>query len=124
MSVRVQVVDDNDALRAVACLEVELADDLELVGSAADGAQAIDVAREQRPDVILLDLDMPVMSGFEALPHLVELLPQAVIVIYTSHDSSSARSEAQRLGAGAYLIKQTTPVRDVLALVRTASAGR
>ena len=115
---RVQVVDDNDVLRAVACLEVELSDDLTLVGSAADGAEAIDVAREHRPDVILLDLDMPVMSGLDALPHLVEVVPDALIVIYTAHDSGAARAEARRLGAGAYLVKQSTPVRDVLTLVR------
>ena len=119
---RVQVVDDNEALRAVACLEVELTEGLELVGSAADGAEAIDVARQQHPDVILLDLDMPVMTGFEALPHLLEAVPDAMIVIYTSHDSRHARSEARRLGAGAYVVKQTTAVRDVLALVRRGPA--
>ena len=119
---RVQVVDDNEALRVVACIEVEMAEGLELAGSARDGAEAIDVARAERPDVILLDLDMPVMSGLEALPHLVELLPDAVIVIYTSHDSRQARSDARRLGAGAYVMKQTTPVRDVLALVLAGAA--
>lgn len=119
---RVQVVDDNDTLRAVACLEVELADDLELVGSAADGAEAIDVARRQRPDVILLDLDMPIMGGMQALPQLVQLLPDALIVIYTSNDSQQARSEARRLGARAYLVKHLTPVHDVLRLVRAGAA--
>ena len=119
---RVQVVDDNEILRTVACLEVEMAEGLELVGSAADGAEAIDVARAARPDVILLDLDMPVMSGMEALPHLVEVVPDAVIVIYTSHDSRQARSDARRLGAGAYVMKQVMPVRDVLALVVAGTA--
>ena len=119
---RVQVVDDNDTLRAVACLEVDLADDLELVGSAGNGAEAIEVARTQRPDVILLDLDMPIMSGIEALPHLVQLLPNALIVIYTSHDSRQARSETRRLGARGYLLKHLTPVGDVLALVRSGAA--
>lgn len=120
---RVQIVEDNEALRAVACLEVELADDLELVGWAADGAEAISVAREHRPDAIVLDLEMPVMGGFEALPHLVAALPDAVIVIYTSHDSGHARAEARRLGAGAYLSKQTTPVREVLQLLRARAAS-
>lgn len=117
-----QVVDDNDILRAVACLEVELADGLELVGAAANGAEAIDVARAQRPDAILLDLDMPIMTGLEALPHLVEAVPDAIIVIYTSHDSRHARSEARRLGAGAYVVKSATAIRDVLAVVRGGPA--
>ena len=114
---RVQVVDDNAALRAVACLAVELTDDLELVGQAADGAEAIVVATQARPDVILLDLEMPVMSGFTALPRLREIVPEALIVVYTSTDTVTARREASRLGAGAYAVKGTTPVHEVLAAI-------
>lgn len=116
---RVQVVEDNEALRTVACLEVELADDLELVGTASDGAEAIDVARRERPDAILLDLDMPGMSGFEALPVLVEIVPDAMIVIYTSDASAQTKQEVLRCGAGAYAVKGMTSLRDVLALVRS-----
>lgn len=112
---RVQVVEDNAALRAVACLAVELADHLELAGEAADGAEAIDVAQTVRPDVILLDLEMPGMNGFAALPRLREVVPHALIVVYTSHDSARARQEATRLGAGAYVVKGSTPVHEVLA---------
>ena len=114
---RVQVVDDNAVLRAVACLAVELSDDLELVGQAADGAEAIAVAQQQRPDVILLDLEMPVMNGFTALPQLRKIVPDALIVVYTSHDTATARQEASRLGAGAYAVKGTTSVHDVLAAI-------
>jgi DNA-binding NarL/FixJ family response regulator len=120
VSVRVQVVDDNAALRAVACLEVEMAEDLELAGEAADGAEAIDVARRSRPDAIILDLEMPVMSGLSALPRLLEVVPDAVIVIYTSHDSEATRAEARRLGAHGYVVKGTTPVREVLASFSSA----
>lgn len=115
--VRVQVVDDNDTLRAVACLEVELSDDFELVGQAADGVEAVDVARRHLPDVIILDLQMPRMNGFAALPHLVDIVPDAVIVVYTSHDSAAARARAASLGAAAYLVKSTTTIRDVLTTI-------
>ena len=115
---RVQIVDDHDALRAVACLEVELADDLELVGSAADGAEAIAVARRERPDAILLDLEMPGMSGLDALPALIEIVPEALIVVYTSNASPASRQEAMSSGAGAYVVKGLTSLHDVLELVR------
>ena len=114
---RVQVVDDNPTLRAVACLEVELSDEFTLVGAAADGLEAIDVARRERPDVIILDLEMPRMNGFTALPELVAIVPDALIVVYTSNDTAAARAEATRLGATAYVVKHLTSVREVLAAV-------
>lgn len=121
--VRVQVVEDNEALRAVACVEVEMAHDMVLVGEAADGAEAIVVAARQRPDVILLDLEMPVMNGFDALPGLLAAVPDVLVVVYTSHDSAYARSEALRLGARAYAVKGQTPVRDVLEAARAEAQG-
>ena len=111
---RVQVVDDNEALRAVACLEVELSDHLELAGTAADGLEAIDVARREQPDAILLDLEMPRMTGVEALPHLLAAAPDAHIVVYTSRSCDRTRQEVLRGGAGAYVIKGETPLRSVL----------
>lgn len=120
---RVQVVDDNAALRAVACLEVELTDGLELAGSAGDGEEAIIVARRERPDVILLDLDMPVMGGLEALPELVQIVPDATIVVYTSDPSPATRQEVLRRGAHDYVIKGTKPLHEVLDLVRNGGAA-
>lgn len=118
MNVRVQVVDDDAVLRAVACLQVQLADDLQLVAESADGAEAIVAARAHRPDVILLDVDMPVLSGLDALPQLVEIVPDALIVVYTADHSDAIRDTAFRLGAGALVRKGITPISDVLAIVR------
>ena len=115
---RVQVVDDNDALRAVACAEVEMSGDLELVAQSADGQQAIEAARVHHPDVILLDIDMPVLNGLDALPELVQIVPDALIVVYTSDTSPATKAEAFRRGAGAFAGKGITPVRDLLAIVR------
>ena len=115
---KVQVVDDNPALRAVACAHVGLADDLQLVAEAADGVEAVTAARLHRPDAILLDLDMPVMGGFEALPLLMEVVPDASIVIYTSLDCSEARARAARLGARAYVVKGQTMVSEVMEVLR------
>ena len=117
--VRVQVVDDNPTLRAVTCLEVEMAEGMELAGEAADGEQALRVAREQHPDAILLDLDMPGMGGLEALPHLRRIVPDATIVVYTSDDSPRSRLEARRRGATGYVVKGSSGVRDVLTYLRS-----
>jgi DNA-binding NarL/FixJ family response regulator len=117
--VRVQVVDDNPALRAVACLEVEMADGMELAGEAADGQQALIVARQQHPDAILLDLDMPGMGGLEALPELRRIVPGATIVVYTSDDSPRTRLEAKRHGAADYVVKGASGVREVLRFLRS-----
>src|SRR5688572_24078800 len=106
-------------MRAVACAHVGLADGLQLVAEAADGVQAVTAARLHRPDAILLDLDMPVMGGMEALPLLVEILPEASIVIYTSLDCPDARARAQRLGARAYVVKGQTMVSEVMEVLRT-----
>ena len=116
--VRVQVVDDNATLRAVACLEIDMAEGMEVVGEAADGMSALTVAREQRPDAILLDLDMPGMGGMDALPHLVQIVPDATIVIYTSDDNPRTRLEARRRGASAYMVKGASPMREVLGYLR------
>lgn len=113
-----QVVDDNEALRTVACLEVELSDHLELAGWAADGKQAVAVAVREQPDAILLDLEMPGLSGLEALPQLLEAVPDAIIVVYTSRNCERTRQEVLRSGAEAYVVKGETPLRSVLELLR------
>ena len=115
---RVHVVDDNDALRAVACAEVEMSGDLQLVAQSADGQQAIAAARMHHPDVILLDVDMPVLNGLDALPQLLQIVPDALIVVYTSDTSAATQAEAFRRGASAFAAKSTTSVRDLLAIVR------
>lgn len=121
--VRVQVVEDNAVLRAVACMEIELSHDLELAGQASNGAEAVEVARLQRPDGILLDLDMPIRGGLDALPELLEIVPEATIVVYTSLDSAHARLEAGRRGAIAYVIKSQVPVAEALHIIRSHGGG-
>ena len=113
-----QVVDDNPLLRAVACLEVQMADDLELVAESADGVDAIASARRHRPDVILLDAEMPVMNGLDALPQLLEIVPDALLVVYTSDGRAATRAEALRRGAGAFAAKGATPICELLTIIR------
>lgn len=83
--------------------------DIEVVGAAANGREAIKLAVQQLPDVILLDLAMPEMDGLEALPKLREAVPDASVVVLSGFQHSLLGSQARELGAVAYVEKGTDP---------------
>jgi DNA-binding NarL/FixJ family response regulator len=105
---RVLVVDDAANLRELLTLLLEIEDDFEVVGTAADGRQAIEVAESLQPDVVLLDLAMPVMDGLQALPALRAALPLARIVIFSGFEHQALAEEALHAGADAYIEKGTS----------------
>ena len=105
---RVLVVDDAANLRELLTLLLEVEDDFEVVGTAADGRQAIEAAEALKPDVVLLDLAMPVMDGLQALPELRAQLPNARIVIFSGFEHQALASAALRAGADAYIEKGTS----------------
>ena len=105
---RVLVVDDAANLRELLTLLLEVEDDFEVVGTAADGRQAIDAAQALKPDVVLLDLAMPVMDGLQALPELRGLLPNSRIVIFSGFEHEALADEALLAGADAYIEKGTS----------------
>jgi DNA-binding NarL/FixJ family response regulator len=102
---RVLVVDDAANLRELLTLLLDTEDDFEVVGTASDGVQASDMAKVLSPDIVLLDLAMPVMDGLQALPGLRRTLPEAVIVIFSGFEQGALVDEALALGADAYLEK-------------------
>jgi DNA-binding NarL/FixJ family response regulator len=105
---RVLIVDDAANLRELLTLLLEVEDDFEVVGTAADGEQAIAAAEALRPDVVLLDLAMPVMDGLQALPILRMHVPNARIVIFSGFEHEALATEALRAGADAYIEKGTS----------------
>jgi len=105
---RVLVVDDAANLRELLTLLLEVEDDFEVVGTAADGRQAIDAAQILKPDVVLLDLAMPVMDGLQSLPELRAHLPNARIVIFSGFEHEALAEEALLAGADAYIEKGTS----------------
>jgi DNA-binding NarL/FixJ family response regulator len=115
---RVLVVDDAANLRELLTLLLEVEDDFEVVGTAADGQQAIAAALSLRPDVVLLDLAMPVMDGLQALPALREHLPKARIVIFSGFEHQALAEEALQAGADAYIEKGTS-VTHLVSQLRT-----
>jgi DNA-binding NarL/FixJ family response regulator len=114
------VVDDAANLRELLTLLLESEDDFEVTGTAGDGAQAIKAARALHPDVVLLDLAMPVMDGLTALPEIRREAPDARIVVFTGFDSGSVVDEAIAAGADAYLEKgaSVTSLVDLLRKMR------
>lgn len=100
---RVLVVEDTQDVRLLLRLGLRTYPELEIVGEAGDGLEALAVATDVRPDVVLLDIALPRMSGLEALPHLRALLPHGRIVAYSA--SSERRAGALAAGADAFVLK-------------------
>jgi DNA-binding NarL/FixJ family response regulator len=99
------IVDDNDLF--VSALEglLESESSLEVVGRAANGASAAELAAELQPDVVLMDLSMPEMDGFEATPLVREQAPAAAIVVLTGSDDPADQERARAAGAAGYVTK-------------------
>ncbi len=124
MSIRVLVADDQTLVRAGFRLLVDSAADLEVVGEAVDGAQAVELARRERPQVVLMDIRMPRMDGLEATRRIAadELLAGVRVLMLTTFDLDEYVYQALRAGASGFLLKDTPPA-DLLAAIRVVAAG-
>jgi DNA-binding NarL/FixJ family response regulator len=124
MSIRVVVADDQTLVRAGFRLLVESAPDLEVVGEATDGVQALELARRERPDVVLMDIRMPRMDGLEATRQITadQLLGGVRVLMLTTFDLDEYVYQALRAGASGFLLKDTPP-NDLLAAIRVVAAG-
>jgi DNA-binding NarL/FixJ family response regulator len=112
MAHRVLIVDDHPLTRdALAALLTQ--SDFDVVGQAADGGQAVQVARELQPELILLDLSMPSVDGLTALPALREAAPGCEVVVLTASGTEENLLAAIRAGAAGYLLKSEPPERIV-----------
>jgi DNA-binding NarL/FixJ family response regulator len=120
--ISVMVVDDHSMVRAGLQQLLSSAGDIEVVGSAANGAEAVELAAQVRPDVVLMDLQMPVMDGVEATAALRQVHPDAAVVIVTSFSDRDRIVGAIDAGAVGYLLKDASP-DDVLGGVRAAARG-
>ena len=104
---RVVICDDQAAFRKVVSVVLGLDPDLEVVGEAENGRDAIALARELQPDVLLLDIAMPVMDGLEALPLIREAAPETRVVMLTGVASDAVRARALAAGAEGFIEKGT-----------------
>jgi DNA-binding NarL/FixJ family response regulator len=118
--IRVLVVDDDPAFRLITRTVLKRADGIEVVAEGEDGEQGLALAREHEPDVVLLDLLMPNRDGFDTLPELCRLLPDARVVVLTALDEREANREAALVGASGFLEKRHV-VQYLVPLVRGES---
>ena len=122
--IRVVVADDQTLVRAGFRVLVESAPDLEVVGEAGDGVEAVELARRELPDVVLMDIRMPRMDGLEATRRIVALdrAEGVRVLVLTTFDLDEYVYEALRAGASGFLLKDTPPA-DLLAAIRVVAAG-
>jgi DNA-binding NarL/FixJ family response regulator len=120
--VRVVLVDDHAVVRTGLAQLLGGADGIEVVGQAGEGAEAVELVRRTRPDVVVMDLQMPGVDGVEATRRIVEEGLGAEVVVLTSYSDSTRIVAALDAGAVGYLLKDADP-EDVLAGVRAVSRG-
>ena len=121
-AIRVLIADDHAVLREGLRSFLELQDGIEIVGDAADGAEAVELAERLRPAVVLMDLVMPKLDGVEAMRELRERVPETRVIILTSYIDDERLLPAIRAGAAGYLLKNAGP-QELARAIRAADAG-
>ncbi len=120
--IRLAVVDDHVIVRNGLAQLLATTDDIELVGMAANGLEALDLVAELHPDVVLMDLSMPEMDGVEATKRIVAEYPGVRVLVLTSFSDQSRIMDALRAGAEGYLLKHSEP-DEIAAAVRAVHEG-
>jgi DNA-binding NarL/FixJ family response regulator len=123
MGIRILTVDDHSVVRQGLRMFLSLDEELEVVGEAADGVEAVQLAHELQPDVVLMDLLMPGMDGIEATQTIRQELPEVEVIALTSVLEDQAVYDAMRAGAIGYLLKDTQ-ADELCAAIKAAAAGQ
>jgi DNA-binding NarL/FixJ family response regulator len=103
--VRVLIADDQPGIRKRVCLTLAARITLEACEEAANGEEAVELAQESKPDLIILDISMPLMNGLDAARKIRQFSPQTPILILTMHKSKQLMEEAQKIGVLGYVVK-------------------
>ncbi len=123
MAIKVLICDDQALIRDGLEMLLRLERDIEVIGLAQDGAEAVELALRTRPDLILMDLKMPGMNGIEATRQIRARCPEVKVLVLTTYDDDEWVFDALRAGAAGYLLKDT-PRAEVLRALRGTVAGK
>ena len=115
---RILIVDDHEAVRAGVRVALETREGLEVCGKAANGREALEKVRQLKPDVVILDITMPVMDGFSAAREINKILPGVAILLLSMHESPNMINVAKSSGARGYVAKS----EGIATLVRALDA--
>ena len=118
---RMLVVDDSDIIRRLICQILQTQPDIEVVCEASDGEDAIRKVRVHRPDVVLMDITMPVMNGFDTTRRIKHEFPLTLVLVVSQYDSAPFMREAIAAGASGYVVKDNASAELIPALRKTVS---
>ncbi|HXR11050.1 MAG TPA: response regulator transcription factor [Gaiellaceae bacterium] len=121
--IRVIIADDQRVVRDGLTMLVGLIDDVEVVGTAGDGIEAVELARSTRPEVVLMDLRMPKMEGAEATREIRSALPETHVLVLTTYANDESLFPALQAGARGYLTKDAS-AEEIEQAIRAVAAGR
>ena len=117
------LVDDHKLIRQGVRILLEAEDDIVVVGEAEDGREAVEMVQRLRPDVVVMDIAMPLLNGIEATRQILELLPATRVLILSAHSDEEYVERVTQLGAAGYVLKQSS-LEDLATAIRSAKAGR
>ncbi len=120
--IRVLIVDDHQVVIDGFLARLELEPDIEVIGTASNGMEAIEIAKHLQPDVILMDISMPIMNGIEATGIIKEELPDSKILMLTMHDNREYIMKVMQAGAVGYMLKEISAEKMVQA-IKTVNQG-
>jgi DNA-binding NarL/FixJ family response regulator len=119
--IKLLIVDDQPSVRTGLHMCLAAEPDFTVVGEAADGEAALDLARTLSPDVVLMDVEMPHMGGIETADMLRKICPRTAVIMLSIHDDAQTRARAEKAGAAAFVPK-SVPTDMLLATIRQAVA--
>ena len=121
--IRLLIVDDHTVIREGLTLLLSTASDIEVIGTASNGRDAVEIVKTRKPDVVIMDLHMPIMDGADAMKEIRKASPSTKLIVLSSYKEKDEVLRAIDSGAHAYLLKDG-PVEELAQAIRNANAGR